>query len=71
VYDVEQEKMTMGQMRWETIIDKNGEVQTSVLERGDQTECVKIKQFTDGLGTELSDERTGPECDKVEEIQGY
>lgn len=61
----------MGQMRWETIIDKDGEVTTSVLERGDQTQCSKIKQFTSGLGTELSDERTGPECDKVEEVQGY
>ena len=59
----------MGQMKFATTIDLDGEMTHEVLERG-ETQCIQIKQFTDGCGTELSDERTGPECDKVEEIQG-
>ena len=54
--------------KWECIIKKNGEVVTSVLERGN-TECSRVKQFTDGVGREVSDEQTGPECDDVHEVQ--
>jgi len=61
----------MGQMKFATTIDTDGEMVHEVLERGDSSQCIKVKQFTDGCGTEMSDERTGPECDKVEEIQGY
>ena len=56
-------------MRIKATIKKNGEVVTEVLDR-EQQNCAKVKQVTDALGRELSDERTGPECDKVEEIVG-
>ena len=54
--------------KWECIIKTDGQVITSVIERG-STECGRIKQFTDGLGREMSDERIGPECDDVHEVQ--
>lgn len=55
------------QMKWEIRIKKNGEMVHEVLERGEN--CAKIKLFTNTMGTELSDEQTGPDCDKVHEIQ--
>lgn len=30
--------------------------------------CSTIRQFTNGLGTTVDDESTGPDCDRVEEI---
>lgn len=54
-------------MRFQITIKKNGEKVTEVLERG-QENCASIKQLTNALGQEVSDEITGPECDKVEEI---
>lgn len=48
-------------------IKRDGTVITEVLDRG-QKQCSEIKQVTNALGRELSDEKTGPECDKVEEI---
>jgi hypothetical protein len=59
----------MATIRWEAIIDEKGEVVTNVLEREDGVQCATVKQITDAVGDELNDERTGPECDKVEEIQ--
>lgn len=56
-------------MKWECIINEDGTVETNVLERQSGTQCGKVKQFTDGIGMELSDEATGPECDDVHEIQ--
>lgn len=55
------------QMKWETRIKKNGEVVTEVIERGQN--CANIKIFTSQLGREMSDERTGPDCDEVHEVQ--
>lgn len=54
--------------KWEHIIKEDGEIVTVMLERGN-VECSRIKQFTNGLGREVSDEQTGPECDDVHEIQ--
>lgn len=56
-------------MRWEHIINQDGTVETNVLERQDGVQCNKIRQFTAGIGRELSDEQTGPECDDVHEVQ--
>ena len=54
-------------MRFKVHIKKNGEKVTEVLDR-EQENCSVIKQFTNSLGREASDEIIGPECDKVEEI---
>ena len=59
----------MGLVKWEHIVRKDGEIVTNILERGG-VECSQISQHaTQGLGKELSDERTGPECDDVHETQ--
>lgn len=50
-----------------TIKHDDGKIITEVLDRQGQ-QCSNIKQVTNALGRELSDEKTGPECDKVEEI---
>jgi hypothetical protein len=50
-----------------TIKHEDGKVVTEVLDRQGQ-QCSKVKQVTNALGREISDEETGPECDKVEEI---
>jgi hypothetical protein len=52
--------------KWELIIEKNGRIVTTVLDRG-AAECSRVRQFTNNLGRELSDEQTGPECDDVHE----
>lgn len=54
-------------MRFQIRIKKNGDIVHEVLDR-EQENCSNIKQFTAAFGRELSDEVTGPECDKVEEI---
>ena len=54
-------------IRFECFIDEEGQIKTNVLEGG--THCGQVKQFTGALGTELSDEKTGPDCDDVHEIQ--
>jgi hypothetical protein len=56
-------------MRWEHIINKDGTVETNVLERQEGVQCSKIRQFTSGIGQEMNDEQTGPECDDVHEVQ--
>lgn len=55
------------QMKWEHLIDEEGKVETTVLERQEGAQCGKIRQLTDGIGSELSDEPIGPECDEVHE----
>ena len=60
--------MTIKPSKWECIIGKDGQIVTSVIERGN-SECSHVKQFTGGLGCEISDEQTGPECDNVHEVQ--
>lgn len=54
-------------MEYEAIIEKDGRIITEVIDRGAQ-QCASIKQLTNALGREISDEQIGPECDKVEEI---
>jgi len=58
----------MNPTKFECIIRaEDGDIITNVLERGD-AECSVVKQrFSSNLGRELSDERTGPECDDVHE----
>jgi hypothetical protein len=57
--------MSGEQMKWEHIIYEDGRVVTNVLERQDSAQCGQIRQITNGIGDELSDEQTGPECDEV------
>ncbi len=57
-------------MRWTATIEKDGtKVVSEVIDRQDSI-CGNIKKVTNAVGTELSDEHIGPECDRVEEIQG-
>ena len=53
-------------MKFEVLIYKDGKRTHEVTERVEGEQCDKILQY--GAGTMLSDERTGPDCDKVEEI---
>jgi hypothetical protein len=54
-------------MEYEAIIEKDGRIITEVIDRGTH-QCNTIKQLTNELGREVSDEQIGPECDRVEEI---
>lgn len=56
-------------MKFDFIIQKDGNVVTEVTDRQDSI-CSNIKRVTNAVGRELSDEHIGPECDRVEEIQG-
>jgi len=56
-------------MKWDFIIGTDGKVVTEVIDREDSV-CSEIKRVTNAVGRELSDEHIGPECDRVEEIQG-
>lgn len=56
-------------MKVKFIIKKNGEVVTEVVDRGEHL-CSNVYKVTNSLGRQLSDEQIGPECDRVEEIQG-
>lgn len=59
----------MAIVKVEYLIKEDGTVVHTILERGN-VECSRIKQFgTEGIGTEMSDEQTGPECDDVHEVQ--
>lgn len=59
----------MATVRVEYIIKEDGKVIHHILERGG-IECSKIKQHgTEGIGVEIGDEQTGPECDDVHEVQ--
>ena len=54
-------------MRGTITIKQDGTVVTEVTEReGDN--CQSIRVFTDSLGHELEETRTGPDCDSAEEV---
>ena len=55
-------------MKFKFIVKTDGKIVTEVLDREGQ-QCSDILKVTQSLGTMLSDEHTGPECDRVEEIQ--
>jgi len=52
-------------MKFEVLIYPDGKRTHEVIERTEGENCEKILQFN--AGTMVSDERTGPDCDKVEE----
>lgn len=55
--------------KWECILQGDGQIVSTVIDRG-ESECVKVRQqFTSHLGREISDEQIGPECDDVHEVQ--
>lgn len=56
-------------MKFDMIIQPDGNVVTEVIDRQDSI-CSNIKRVTNAVGRETSDEHIGPECDRVEEIQG-
>jgi hypothetical protein len=56
-------------MRFKAVIRKDGKVVTEVLERGEHL-CTEVYKVTNAIGKQLSDEHTGPEGDRVEEING-
>ena len=53
-------------MKFEVLIFPDGKRTHEVTERAEGENCEKIFQYN--AGTMVSDERTGPDCDKVEEI---
>ncbi len=53
-------------MEFTVRIKKSGNVVTEVTNRQDSI-CGNIKQVTNRIGKELSDEHIGPECDDVKE----
>lgn len=55
-------------MKYRHVIAKDGKVVTEVLERTQGENCDIIVQHTAGLGKTLSDEKTGPDCDKQFEV---
>lgn len=56
-------------MKVKFIIKKDGTVVTEVVDRGEHL-CSNVYKVTNSLGRQLSDEHIGPECDRVEEVQG-
>lgn len=56
-------------MKFKVVIKKDGKIVTEVLDRGEHL-CSEIYKVTNSVGKQLSDEEIGPECDKVNEIQG-
>lgn len=54
-------------MEFKAIIKKSGEVVTEVIDRQEHL-CSEIYKVTNAMGRQVSDEETGPECDRVEEI---
>lgn len=59
----------MANIKCRTIIKKDGQLITEVLEKSQAVQCSAVKQYTGGFGKEVSDEQTGPECDDVHEVQ--
>lgn len=54
-------------MRVKVTFTPKGEVITEVQERAGH-ECSEVLKVTNAVGRQISDEQTGPECDRVEEI---
>lgn len=59
----------MASMKFKVTINKDGTVVTEVLDRGEHL-CSEVYKVTNAVGKQLSDEEIGPECDKVNEVQG-
>lgn len=51
-----------GPMIMKMKIDKTGKVVTEVVDRGEHL-CSSIYKVTNAVGTQLSDEHIGPECE--------
>ena len=56
-------------MKFKNIIRKDGSVIVEVVERDGQN-CSEILKTTQSIGKQVSDETIGPDCDRVEEING-
>ena len=54
-------------MKIEVLVKTDGTVVTSVMDRG-QHLCSEVYRVTNSVGRQLSDEETGPDGDKVNEI---
>jgi len=55
-------------MRVKVTFTPTGKVITEVQERSGQN-CSEVLKITTAVGHQINDEQTGPECDRVEEIQ--
>ena len=55
-------------MRFSMTIQTSGNLITEVIDRQDSV-CGSIKQVTNAVGREESDEHLGDDCDRVEEVQ--
>lgn len=53
-------------MKGQTIIRKDGTVQTEVTDREGQ-DCKDVVKLTEGIGKQISEEITGPDCDTAHE----
>ena len=57
-------------MRFKTIIDKSGKITNEVIDREGQ-DCSNLLKITNSLGRQMSDERIGPDDDKVNEAVAH
>jgi len=46
---------------------ETGELETEVINRNEHL-CSEVYKVTNAIGTQISDEEIGPECDEVHEI---
>jgi len=53
-------------MKGKTTIKKDGTIITEVLDREGQ-DCKEVYKVTEGLGKQVGEETTGPDCDTVHE----
>lgn len=53
-------------MKFKVVIKKDGTIVTEVVERAEHL-CTEVYKVTNSVGKQLSDEETGPDCDKVHE----
>jgi hypothetical protein len=53
-------------LKFKAVIKKDGTVVTEVVERGEHL-CTEVYKVTNSVGKQLSDEETGPDCDRVNE----
>lgn len=56
-------------MKYTMRVAKNGVVTTDVGERGATENCADIIKVTARLGRQISEEKTGPDCDPAVEVQ--
>jgi hypothetical protein len=60
-------------MEWRVEIEsKEGKISTVVTKREANENCQNVNRVTNAIagGTELSNDKIGPDCDRVTEIQG-